>query len=128
MESLIADEQPTTVPIVFKGSGPRVLICCLYNEDAMEAGRGIDPLNSNPTAGDWRITAPCEADDVDWMNNTLKDRAPRITIVPDRGDGAVLNAFEKCLAAKYGADSVDPGRRCITVEFEKDNPTAEFSY
>src|SRR5690606_17092630 len=38
MESLIADEHPATVPIVFKGAGPRVIIYCLYNEDAMEAG------------------------------------------------------------------------------------------
>jgi len=37
----------------------------------------------------------------------------------------VLQAFEQCLAAKYGADSVDPGRRCVTVEFEKRNPTAD---
>lgn len=37
----------------------------------------------------------------------------------------VLKAFEECLAAKYGADIVDPGRRCVTVEFEKRNPTAD---
>ncbi len=37
----------------------------------------------------------------------------------------VLNAFERCVAAKYGADSVEPGRRCVTVEFEKRIPTAD---
>lgn len=37
----------------------------------------------------------------------------------------VLNAFEKCLAEKYGADNVEPGRRCVTVEFEKRNATAD---
>jgi hypothetical protein len=37
----------------------------------------------------------------------------------------VLNAFERRLAAKYGADSVEPGRRCVTVEFDKRNPTAD---
>lgn len=80
MESLIADELPATVPIVFKGSGPRVLIYCLYNEDAMEAGLDIDGLSTNPTAGDWRMTAPTEDDDVTWMNKSLKARAPRITV------------------------------------------------
>lgn len=80
MESLIADEHPAKVPIVFKGAGPRVVIYCLYNEDAMEAGLDIDPLKDNATAGDWRATAPCEAGDTDWMNKTLKDRAPRITV------------------------------------------------
>ena len=37
----------------------------------------------------------------------------------------VLNAFEECLGEKYGADNVEPGRRCVTVEFEKRNPTAD---
>ena len=80
MESLIADEMPAAVPIVLKGSGPRVVIYCLYNEDAMEAGTDIDPLSFNPTAGDWRMTAPCEDADVTWMNNSLTSRAPRITV------------------------------------------------
>lgn len=80
MESIIADELPASAPIVFKGSGPRVLIYCLYNEDAMEAGLTIDSLSTNPTAGDWRATAPCEADDTDWMNKSLKTRAPRVTV------------------------------------------------
>ena len=35
----------------------------------------------------------------------------------------VLDAFEKCLEAKY--DTVNPGRRCVTVEFEKENPTVD---
>lgn len=35
MESLIADEMPARVPITSKGSGTRVLVYCLYNEDAI---------------------------------------------------------------------------------------------
>jgi predicted nucleotidyltransferase len=37
----------------------------------------------------------------------------------------ILTAFEECLAAKYGGDNVDPGRRCVTVEFDKHNPTVD---
>ena len=81
MESLIADERPATVPIVVKGQGPRLVIYCLYNEAAMEAGTDIDAITWNPTGGaEWKMTAPAEADDVTWMNNTLKTRAPRITV------------------------------------------------
>jgi hypothetical protein len=80
MESVIADEHPAAVPIVFKGAGPRVVIYCLFDEDAMEAGLDVDPLTANPTAGDWRMTAPCEAEDADWMNESLTARAPRITV------------------------------------------------
>ena len=80
MESLIADEHPGRVPIVFKGGGPRILIYCLYDEDAMDAGLSVDILACNPTAGDWHATAPAENEDVVWMNRTLKERAPRFTV------------------------------------------------
>jgi hypothetical protein len=81
MESLIADEYPAAVPIVVKGNGPRLVIYLLYNEDAMETGKEIDALTWNPTGGpDWSITAPSEAADIAWMNNTLQSRARRIAI------------------------------------------------
>ena len=80
LESIIADEMLAKVPIVFKGAGPRVLIYCVYNEEAMEAGIDIDALPSNPTAGGWRATVPSEAEDVDWMNKSLKSRAHRISV------------------------------------------------
>lgn len=82
METLIADEQPAAVPIVVKGSGPRLLIYCLYQEKAMEAGLAIDDLSWNPTGGDWAITAPGEEADVAWMNRSLQKRTPRITVHP----------------------------------------------
>ena len=108
MESLIADEQPAIAPIVFKGCGPRVLIYCLYDEDAMEAGLAIDSLNANPTAGDWQMTAPCEDDDVDWMNTTLKERAPRTSVhaahEPPADEGAdEADAAAKALEIDWGA-------------------------
>ena len=80
METLIADEQPAAVPIIVKGNGPRLLVYCLYQEDAMETGTDIDALSWNPTEGDWRITAPAENEDIEWMNRTLTSRAPRITV------------------------------------------------
>jgi hypothetical protein len=98
MESLIADEQPASMPIVFSGSGPRVLVYLVYNEEAMEAGLDIDPLATNPTAGDWRMTAPCEDDDVSWMNKSLKSRAPRLSVHAAK-DAPNTEASEKTAAA-----------------------------
>ncbi len=46
----------------------------------METGNKVERLNWNPTGGDWRLTAPCEKEDVDWMNETLSKRAPRILL------------------------------------------------
>jgi hypothetical protein len=80
IETLIAEEHPAAVPIIFSGGGPRVIIYCVYNEDAMACGLSVDPIPSNPTKGDWRMTAPCEDDDVAWMNKTLKARATRISV------------------------------------------------
>jgi hypothetical protein len=109
MESLIVDEHPSTCPIVVKGNGPRLVIYCLYNEAAMEAGKDIDKLTWNPTGGqDWRITAPSEPGDVDWMNNTLKTRAPRIAIhdvasPPDDEESAAdSNAQNQALTINWG--------------------------
>ena len=107
MESLIADEYPAKAPIVFKGSGPRILIYCLYNEAAMDAGVSIDSLSSNPTADDWQATAPAEAEDVAWMNKTLEQIAPRITVhdvdqAPEE-DSKQSNQMAKELEIDWGA-------------------------
>jgi hypothetical protein len=37
----------------------------------------------------------------------------------------ILDAFQSCLAEKYGADAIEPGRRCVTVVFDKRNPTVD---
>jgi len=80
MQSLIADEHAANVPIVVKGSGCRLVIYLLFGEDAMDADLAVDALSWNPTAGNWSMTAPAEASDVDWMNKTLKARAPRVSV------------------------------------------------
>lgn len=80
MESLIADEHPAAVPIVVKGVGSRLVIYCLYGEDAMEADLEVEKLTWNPTAGKWAMTAPTDADDLKWMNDTLAKRCSRITV------------------------------------------------
>ncbi|WP_454686029.1 hypothetical protein [Agrobacterium leguminum] len=80
MQSLITDEHPAKVPIVVKGSGKRLVIYLSYGENAMDADLSVDPLTWNPTEGDWSMTAPSDATDVEWMNGTLKTRAPRIRV------------------------------------------------
>jgi hypothetical protein len=41
----------------------------------------------------------------------------------DKAPSAVLEAFEGCLSKAYGKDAVERGRRCVTVTFDKRNPT-----
>ena len=113
MESLIVDEHPASCPIVVKGEGPQLVIYLLFNEAAMEAGKDIDPLTWNPTGGpEWQMTAPSEAEDVGWMNNTLKSRAPRITVhdaaaFPADADDADENAAAQGQALKINWGVLD---------------------
>ena len=43
----------------------------------------------------------------------------------DDAPSVVLEAFRRCLADAYGSENVELGRRCVTVEFEKRNPTVD---
>lgn len=64
-------------------------------------------------------TKPLKDVDVFFVLDAEKERAWR-----DQEPRKVLDAFYDCLVAKYGQDAVDPeGRRCVTIEFDKKNPT-----
>lgn len=41
----------------------------------------------------------------------------------EKAPSAVLDAFEDCLGNAYGKDAIERGRRCVTVTFDKKNPT-----
>lgn len=71
--ALIAEETFRNDPLVMTGSGPRLRIYCLYDEDALTGDdRNEDPLNWNPTEGDWKVFLPCSSEDFNWVTNSLK--------------------------------------------------------
>jgi hypothetical protein len=78
--SVIADQGPKEAPIVVTCDGPRMRIYCVYDDDALddaeenEGALGFDPLN-----GDWRVSLPCLADDLSWVQAALKQQSERIT-------------------------------------------------
>ncbi len=77
--SLIARESMTE-PIVVFGSGPRVRIRCLYNEDALTGdGESEGALPTNPTTGDWNLSLPCPKEDLTWITNALVRKSSRVT-------------------------------------------------
>ncbi len=39
-----------------------------------------DALNWNPTAGDWTMHVPCDADNMAWVKKSLAANAPRIKV------------------------------------------------
>ena len=76
----IISREAMTSPIVVWGAGPRVRIYCLYNNDAIEGDDANETaLSFDPTDGDWYMSLPCPAEDLSWVQNTLKSKSKRIT-------------------------------------------------
>lgn len=77
--SLITREAMVS-PMVMYGSGPRVRIYCLYNEDAIEgSGANESALAFNATAGDWKLSLPCPEEDLGWVQKSLRAKSNRIS-------------------------------------------------
>ena len=78
--SLITDEALKDAPAVVYGSGPCVRIYCLYDDEASIGENASEaPLTFDATAGDWRMSLPCHADDLDWVQETLEKQSTRVT-------------------------------------------------
>ena len=69
-----------SAPIVVWGAGPRVRIYCLYDEDAIigeDANENGLPVDV--TAGDWSMSLPCSAEDLDWVRAALAKNSCHVT-------------------------------------------------
>lgn len=79
--SLISREAMESAPIVvYGGPGPRVKIFCIYGSDAIAGdGANEDSLATVPTQGDWKMSLPCPAEDLSWVQDALKAVSGRIT-------------------------------------------------
>ncbi|MCW5737307.1 MAG: hypothetical protein KIS73_24490 [Enhydrobacter sp.] len=78
--SVIADQAPKDAAIVTTCDGPRTRIYCVYDDDAIDgADANEDPLGFDPLNGDWRVSLPCLADDLAWVQAALKKHSDRIT-------------------------------------------------
>lgn len=80
MASIITDEHLKDHPLTIKGVGPRLVIYCRYGTDAVEADAGVDPIDWNPTGGDWTMFVPCDDKNLSWVRNALKTRASRLVV------------------------------------------------
>lgn len=78
--SLIADEHYAEHPLTLAGVGHRLLIYLRYGAAALEAGLAVDGLGWNPTAGDWTLHVPCEAEALAWARAHLQEKASRVVL------------------------------------------------
>jgi hypothetical protein len=80
MGSIITDEHPASRAIMIEGVGPQLRIYCRYGMKAVEEGSKVDSLTWNPTAGDWTMHIPCDAENIDWVKESLAKTSPRIKV------------------------------------------------
>lgn len=78
--SSISSEATAEAAIIVRGSGPRVRVYCVFDEDAI-TGDGVneDALPKTPTEGDWKMSIPCLPEDVEWSGASLAAASARIT-------------------------------------------------
>lgn len=77
---VIADQAALSAAIVATCAGPRTRIYCLYDDDAIDGSdANEDPLGFDPLKGEWSVSLPCLADDLEWVKTALKAKSDRIT-------------------------------------------------
>lgn len=81
MCSLITAEAFKVRPLTLTGVGDRLVAYLVHGQESLETGDDVDPLNWNPTAGDWRLFVPCPEEQYDWAKETLSGRAPRFVVL-----------------------------------------------
>lgn len=81
--SCISDEVLAEDPLVVYGVGPRIRIYALYGDAAVEGDRANESaLSWVPTDGGWRMSIPCLADDLEWVQGKLAKSSTRVTARP----------------------------------------------
>lgn len=97
--SIIADQTPKTTAIVVTCDGPRTRVYCAYDEDAMDGSEANESaLGFDPLQGDWRVSLPCESEDLSWVQGALKAHGTRIT-ARDKTEKPAADAAEAPQAA-----------------------------
>lgn len=78
--SAIAAEATKEAAIVVWGSGPRIRVYCVFDDDAItQDGINEEALPSSPTEGDWQVSIPCLPEDEKWSKANLAGISTRIS-------------------------------------------------
>ncbi|HTZ68275.1 MAG TPA: hypothetical protein VMB83_12595 [Roseiarcus sp.] len=98
----IADEILAERPLLLEGVGPQLRVYCRYGADAIQEGTGVDALTWTPTAGEWTLHVPCDAENLAWVRAAVA-KTPRIKVF----DAAEADRFEEATAADSAPLEVD---------------------
>ncbi|ESZ51059.1 hypothetical protein X731_03920 [Mesorhizobium sp. L2C054A000] len=98
--SLITDQTPRDAAIIVTCDGPRTRIYCLYDDDAIDGGdANEEKLGFDPLSGDWAVSLPCPAEELNWVSGALQKHSSRITA----RDSAEMTIGTEKSAATAGA-------------------------
>jgi hypothetical protein len=97
---LVADECLKDSPAVVYGSGPRVRLYCLYDEEAVIGDQANESkLAFVATDGDWKMSLPCRTEDLGWVQAELGKHSTRIVArdlsagVDEAGESSTTRQF-----------------------------------
>lgn len=75
--SIISEETLANNAITLIGSGPRLRVYCLYNEDAIADDPNEAALSWKPFENEWEMFFPVEENDHEWVSKLLKEKNAR---------------------------------------------------
>ena len=119
MGSIITDEHPASRAIIVEGVGPQLRIYCRYGKEAVEEGDSVDVISWNPTAGDWTMHVPCDAENIECMKNSLSRTSPRVNVFDvaedDRAD------YENLVLLVPRLEAIDEAHHGTATKLSKDD-------
>jgi hypothetical protein len=78
--SSIASEATKDDAIIVYGNGPQIRIYCLFGDDAIAQNDSNEETFAKcPLEGDWKMSIPCPAEDLDWSKRKLTACSTRVT-------------------------------------------------
>jgi hypothetical protein len=106
--AIIAERTPESFPITIIGSGSRLRVYCLYDDDAISEDVHEDRLSWNLfESADWQIYFPADESDFEWVNNILKEK------------GSHFTAYQTGEKIKSEEDASESAIKQLTINIEK---------
>lgn len=75
--SIISEGTPKSDPITIVGTGSRLRIYCLYEEDGSTEDANESPLTWKLFEGEWKIYLPVQKEDLTWITRELKSKGSK---------------------------------------------------
>lgn len=77
---LIVEQAFKDAPMIVTCDGPRTRVRCVYDDEALDdSAADENALGFDPLKGDWEVSLPCPADDLELVQRDLREKSQRVT-------------------------------------------------